>query len=232
MTEKIGEVVNGYAEMVPRHVRGNEYRVLSWRNDSITAHEVDVRSLTCTCEDQALNRTGSEVCDHLAVALYAAPKRITETETAPFYLSESVERAQEAASTASEVVEDLEDAVVRTREKQAEAAHEEPEPEPTETVTERVTVSAVDDWLETGFASPELVDVRDGSHDGQDGVILEPDNGSMPDHVYESFKGLVNSLEDSTAHVGFLDEPCATCGQSDGEFWYHVPVDDGSEVWS
>lgn len=232
MTERIGEAVNGYESMVPRHVRGNQYRVLSWRNDSITAHEVDIRALTCDCEDQALNRTGHEVCDHLAVALYAAPKRITESETAPFYLSEAVERAQEAADQAHDVVEGLEDGLVKTRENQAEAAAEPADETPDETTADPVTVADVDDWLDTGFSQPELVEVYDGAHDGTDGVILEPDNGSMADHVYESFKGLVNAIDDSTAHVGFLDEPCGTCGQKDGEFWYHIPADSDAEVWA
>jgi hypothetical protein len=232
MTERIGEAVNGYESLAPRHVRGNEYRVLSWRHDSITAHEVNVRDLSCTCEDQALNRTGHEVCDHLAVALHEAPKRITETETAPYYLAESVERAQKAADQAHEVVEGLEDGLAKTREKQADAAAGSPEPEPSEPQDGGVSVGDVDDWLETGFASPELVEVRGETHDGTPGVALEPDNQAMADHVYESFKGLVNALEDSNVHVGFGDDPCNTCGGTDGEFWYFIPHDDSSEVWA
>jgi hypothetical protein len=54
----------------------------------------------------------------------------------------------------------------------------------------------------------------------------------MADHIYDSFKSLVNALDGSTAHVGFLDEPCGTCGGQDGQFWYHVPADSDAEVFA
>lgn len=231
MTETIGEAINGFESIKPRHVRGNEYRVLSWRNGSVTAYQVNIKDLSCTCEDQQYNNGGHEICDHLAVALFAAPKRISETETAPFYLAESVDRAEEAAEQAEDVADGLEDALVRTREEQADQAAEPDTATETQASTGGVDVDDVRDWLESGFASPELVSVYDGTHNGEPGVVLEPDNQAMPDHVYESFKGIVNSLNDSSVHVGFGDDPCMYCGNQDGEFFYHVPADDTSEVW-
>jgi hypothetical protein len=48
----------------------------------------------------------------------------------------------------------------------------------------------------------------------------------------ETFKSLVKTLEDSDCHAGFLDDGCSQCGEDDGEYWWFVPEDDSSEVWT
>lgn len=91
-------------------------------------------------------------------------------------------------------------------------------------------VPGVEDWLADQFIAPEHVEVRHGAHGERDGVVLEPDNQSMSNGQYESFKTLVNSIDGSQVHVGFGDDPCQTCGQSDGEFYYFLPRSVAPEV--
>jgi hypothetical protein len=224
--------INGLHDLYPRQIHGHTYRVLSLRNDTNTAHEVDLEEQTCTCKDMEHHRDDQEICDHLAVALFQAPATISLNDSAPYHIRESVERCEKAASVSESAAKGVEDTLVRLRETDAEPEPE-PEPEPVdEDPADPVTPDQVRDFIKTGFSSPELVQIDGGTHDGVPGVALRPDNQSMPDHEYESFKGLVNGLDGSTAHVGFLDEPCQTCGSQDGEFWYHIPADSSAEVFA
>jgi len=51
------------------HIGGNEYRVLSTRNSSVTHYKVDVAEGTCACSDQEYNLSQHEACPHLTKAL-------------------------------------------------------------------------------------------------------------------------------------------------------------------
>jgi len=73
---KIGQAVDGFGMLVPRQVTMHEWRVLSWRNDSITAHKVDSRDLSCTCRDAQYRQEEPDVCDHVAVVLYEAKRQL------------------------------------------------------------------------------------------------------------------------------------------------------------
>jgi hypothetical protein len=92
---KIAEAINGFGELYARHVGGNNYRVLSLRNGSVTAHTVNVHALTCSCEDMEYNTDGAEVCDHLAVALFQAPARISVEDHVLNQLLELYEASQD-----------------------------------------------------------------------------------------------------------------------------------------
>lgn len=72
--EPVAQAINGFAELSMEHTGGCQYSVLSWRNDGLTTHRVNTADLTCTCEDQAFNKDGQQVCDHVAYAVYHAPK--------------------------------------------------------------------------------------------------------------------------------------------------------------
>lgn len=67
------------------------WRVLSTRNDSQTAHKVNTRDLTCSCEDAEWNREGNEVCDHLAHVLTVAPTDMAVGEALNFDLHKQVQ---------------------------------------------------------------------------------------------------------------------------------------------
>lgn len=229
-TNAPAEKINGLEDLYPRQVHHYRWNVLSLRNDEVTAHTVDLQELTCTCADEAYNKTGQEVCDHVAVALFQAPQTITVEDEAVLNLSHVVRDAKRRLESFEQTVTaHASDVKVDGATVESEAADGPQDGQ--ETTAASVTVEEVEDWLETGFGQPELVDVRSGSHNGQQGVVLEPDNQAMSDGVYESFKSLVNSLEDSNVHVGFGDDPCHLCNGQDGEFWYFVPETDSSEVW-
>jgi len=74
--QAIGEAVNGFGQLEPRQVTLHQWRVLSYRNGDLTAHEVHIQELTCSCEDMEFNCEGAEVCDHLAVALHHASRQL------------------------------------------------------------------------------------------------------------------------------------------------------------
>lgn len=68
--------IDGFSDLYPRQTTIHEWRVLSKRNDSVTAHKVNVSDLTCTCEDMAYNKEDNQVCDHVAAALFAAERQL------------------------------------------------------------------------------------------------------------------------------------------------------------
>jgi hypothetical protein len=74
--ETIQEAVNGWGMLKARQVSVDAWRVLSWRNGSMTAHEVDIRALTCDCMDMQTQKQDAQICDHLAAALYQAPRTL------------------------------------------------------------------------------------------------------------------------------------------------------------
>lgn len=90
----IGDAVNGFGQLKARQISIHGWRVLSWRNDSLTAHEVDLRELSCTCPDMQYNsqddRKKREICDHLAVALFAADQTMAVGEALNYELNQQI----------------------------------------------------------------------------------------------------------------------------------------------
>lgn len=97
--EPIAEAVDGYGQLRPRQVTIFEWRVLSWRNDGLTAYEVNLRDLSCTCPDKGYNRDHPEICAHLAVALEHAPKTIDVAEAVNKDLLDQTRALQDAVDT-------------------------------------------------------------------------------------------------------------------------------------
>jgi len=228
-SRKIGEVVNRMEELYPRQMSGSTWRVLSTRNGSLTAHDVDVYDLTCTCGDMEFNTEDPQVCDHIAVALFEAPKRVSIEDHLLSDLLDLYEAEQSALDRSTETTE------ARTTEEVLEDTQPEPETSQettTDTADPDLTQMAddVEDWLSTAVTGMEHIQIYIGGHGGASGVVIEPDNGDMTDGQYEGFKGVVNALDGSEVHVGFTDDPCGNCGEKDGEFYYHVPVSSWSEV--
>jgi len=74
--QAIGQAVNGFKQLEARQISIHEWRVLSYRNGDITAHEVDIKELTCDCMDLQMQKRDAEICDHIAVALHHAPRKL------------------------------------------------------------------------------------------------------------------------------------------------------------
>jgi hypothetical protein len=208
-------------DLHPRQIDRLEWLVLSERNDNITVQRVDLEELTCTCKDKAFNRESREPCAHIVQALLSMDTALDAQDYADAHLTSLVDRAHRAV----EEIEGLEDG--NPSEGPAPASEDRPEPKIGESSPDvgepsKADVDVVNTWLDRNFAQPEKVDVELAAHAGQEGVKLSPDNQNMQDHIYESFKNLVNSVDGSGVHVGFGDDPCHECGQQDGEFYYHL----------
>jgi len=67
------EQINGIDKLHARPLGGHSYVVLSTRNGSVTAHKVDIGTMECPCDDNYYDDSQDGVCDHLAVAIMAAP---------------------------------------------------------------------------------------------------------------------------------------------------------------
>jgi len=61
MSDAIADHVNDFDRLEARQQTLNKWTVLSYRNDSLTAYEVDVKDLSCDCEDMQVNKQGNEV---------------------------------------------------------------------------------------------------------------------------------------------------------------------------
>jgi len=231
MSDVVADQITDFDVLTVRHIGRHDYRVLN--REKGTVSEVDLDDVTCTCEDMAYNRDGGRaVCKHVQMAMFQAPSdRITVEDTAPFYLSEAVDRAQTAAEQAEIVVDDLDKGLTQVRDEQAHNAAQRPHDDTSPAPQANVGLEDVEDWFTDGYANPSLVDIRNGRHNDTQGVILEPDSQAMTDGDSEQFKALIKTLEDSEVHTGFLDDGCNECNVQDDDYWWFIPSDDSSEVW-
>jgi hypothetical protein len=104
---KIGQVVNGFENLYPRMTGHVWATVVSTRGDgNPTAYRVNLQDLTChgpdgdTCPDMKHNVEGAEVCDHIATAIYQAPRQPQLDALAIDGLVDIMDMAQEAADAA------------------------------------------------------------------------------------------------------------------------------------
>jgi len=74
--QAISDAVNGFDQLEARQVTIHEWRVLSYRNGTLTAQQVNIETLDCTCLDLEYNQRGPEICDHIAVALHHATRKM------------------------------------------------------------------------------------------------------------------------------------------------------------
>jgi pyruvate/2-oxoglutarate dehydrogenase complex dihydrolipoamide acyltransferase (E2) component len=108
--EAPGVAINGFGGLYPRMTDVDSGTVLSLRNGQITAYRVNISSLECekrdgtSCEDLEYNCSGQQVCDHLAAAIYSAPRKpdvnAKAIDGATGMLSMAKDAAQSAQSTA------------------------------------------------------------------------------------------------------------------------------------
>lgn len=73
MTDAIAETVTDFGSMDSRKVGLNQYAVLNYSKEKPTAYTVNIRSMTCECEDSTFNGEDHTVCKHLAKAIHQAP---------------------------------------------------------------------------------------------------------------------------------------------------------------
>jgi len=115
----LGDQINGYKNLYPRQRGYNKWNVLSFRGGEPTAYPVSLNDLSCPCEDMQMNKDGSEVCDHIAVALYESKKH---QELGQRVVQDLATHMGQIERTAEEVVEArdaLEGALVQARDAEA-----------------------------------------------------------------------------------------------------------------
>lgn len=225
----IGERVEGWTEIYPRHIGGDKYRVLSTRNDTLTIHKVNIKKISCTCKDDQYNQDRPMVCAHLAAATYVAPQQVTAEDHAVGTLLELARSGQIGVQAAPTETEGLgpEDVMGSDSSPSEEDGGDE---ETYDMASAADGVDTVRDWLEPAITEIEHVSIEAGHHNSLAGVRIEPDNRAMTDGGYEAFKGVVNSIDATTPHVGFTDSGCQSCGEKDDEFYYFVANENLDEV--
>lgn len=115
---ELSEQMGGFTDLDVSQVAYHEYRVLSARNSSITAHEVNVVDLSCTCEDARYNKQGSEICAHLAMCLLTHSSSIEEDAIASRDMRIQLDRVAQIKRD----LEDIRDVEQSVREANAQAA--------------------------------------------------------------------------------------------------------------
>jgi len=84
----------GLGEQDIAHLGGSDYRVLSYRNDSVTTYRVDVETGECDCPDEEHNRDPHEPCAHLAKAITVHTSQYDAKDWAARDMQSMVDRAQ------------------------------------------------------------------------------------------------------------------------------------------
>jgi len=220
------------------------YRVLSYRNDRVTAHEVNVAKLTCTCKDMKHNRVETEVCAHLEKALVVHPAQPDIQEQAVGEALRLTDQLRDAVARAKDAAEELDTGLVKLRDAEAgqaaatsgkggstagsttDGASTPSGPSeghtPAGDVDDDVLMGQARAWLqsEAGITEGYQLEVR--RHAGAQGVAIDPDTDVIPKGQYEGLKSMIKDSDGGTFHVGFGDEPCHACGQSDGEYYLHL----------
>lgn len=172
----VAQAINGFAEMSMEHTAGCNYSVFSWRNGNNTVHRVNTAQMTCTCEDMKWNRDGeTDVCDHVAYAVYHAPNsREVGTEAFNELLDmvssmndyrRALEQRRQSQEKAAEVASTEPDSKPSLEETTPEPTHDPEEKadalrEAFNAVVEDMEVEVGDGgaiWVKTGYDTPETI---------------------------------------------------------------------------
>lgn len=222
-TDAPADQITDFTDLYSRQTGLNRFTILNLAADDPTAYHVNTADLSCQCRDEEFNRSEGETCKHLAYALYTAPK---EQHVDTWMVDQASQAIQDVHNAVQHLSNGHADPSASTDTESAEDGSQ--PPEVAETMDQDQLPEdgeeQVKSWLGTNTPAPELVDVSRGHHNDQIGIQLEPDNQSMSDGQYESFKAVVNNLDGSEVHVGFGDDPCHSCGEDDGEFYYFLPA--------
>lgn len=198
----IDDAISGYQQLAPRQVTIHEWRVLSWRNDDLTAHKVNLRNLTCGCPDQRMNNEDDAVCAHLAAALFAADRTMDVGTALNFDLVERQRELEKIASRLEQTASSVE----------AEASHL------SETAANATQTSQTNSQTTTS-KSPDVKDDAEDLPDSDVGKVeawIESDVGAPAAEysvdVHEQFgsinvhpEGQVDWWKDMTDAVSGLD---------------------------
>lgn len=217
-----GPALEELGDMDVSQVSMNCYLVTNRAGDPPTGYMVDLSAPACECPDAEYNREDGEVCKHLAKANLVAEETITAEVEATRRVGEEVSHLREAVQSLEQTATAQRATDQAEPDSGAAGGPDGDDSEDGDGLTDH-PVDNVRAWADAELAGAGYVEISLGEHNGTEGVVLEPDNRDMPDATYEAFKDQVNAVDDSQVHVGFGDDPCQLCGESDGEFWYFFP---------
>lgn len=156
------EQIPDFAHLDARKVGINQY-VVGSRNGDLRGHLTHIRDLECSCEDMQNNNEGSQICKHLAKAIYAAPKDV-EIEQA------FLELARDEFRRLQDAVDELTEKATHTQLTDAQDTPETTDTQPTKELSETDKVSA---WLDSLGIPPSEYTVFVHSEYGS--INIEPE---------------------------------------------------------
>ena len=215
------EAINGFGDLYPRQIAHHVYAVLSLRNAGPTAHRVDVNEMTCTCDDMYYNQEDDGICDHVAVALYQAPKRVSISEEVTADLAVMMNRLDEASEDARETADALEAGLIAQRDAEADTATE-PDTTASESTQDDsppgrdVDAGEAADRLKGAF-DDVVEDMQVQAHEGWVWVQTgrdTPDELPGPGNV-DPFTAFLQGPE----QIEYIHDDHEAVGQKPGEWW-------------
>jgi hypothetical protein len=189
--QKPGQAINGFEGLYPRMTGQVWATVLSTRNDTVTAYRCKLDELECyaadgsDCPDLSYNHDGSGVCDHIAAAIYQAPKTPDMDAVAMDGALSVLETAQDAADAAHNTAKTLQraraDHALETAENatQADAEPSDEELADAEPVDPAEAAKRLQQEFDEAAEGMEVTDA-----DGKVWVNKTPD---APDWTFEAF---------------------------------------------
>lgn len=213
---KVGQAINGFAEMNMERIGGTQYRVLTWRNGSLRVHQVNTCDVTCTCEDfeYNVNDGDMEVCDHIAYAVYHAPKDRDVDQEAFLNLIGVLSEMNDYKNALEQRRNQMDSADAESAETNDRPSLEETTPEPTHDPQEKaeelqqafdgvvedmqVKAAAGKVWFQTGRDTPE-----DWPFPGAGSTFEAVTGPDVVEYVYEG--------DDGPDHEWYDEKP--------GEWW-------------
>jgi hypothetical protein len=165
------------------------------------------------------NREGNEICKHLMKAILVAPDSLEFSSMAVNdiasllgKLEATVDRV-ETGNTSQTTTEETTDSG------QPDSTGNEPVSETPDNVLQPVR-----EWMDSTLAPAvqDGLDVRQGTHDGKDGVIIEPDYRELSDTQKDTMKSVLKDHDLTGQHTGFGDDGCYVCGKADGDYWFFI----------
>ena len=192
---------DNFAQLEARQVGWHDYRVLSTRNGSVTAHQVEIDSRSCTCEDMHYNVEGQEICAHISKALLVHPSTMDQAAVAARDLEVVVSQARD-------VVRDMKDCLNverRVRSANAQAAVTDDGDDDGDDLPDD-PVELANDWLERQGFDPDDFSVDQHEDYGSINIATE----SLDDEDFNEWMDLVPDLDgmnwDGDNDVNFVKE--------------------------
>lgn len=115
------QTITDFESMTARHVGGHDYVVVNRASGS--ANEVNLREISCTCEDMDYNQHGDGACKHYTYAHHVAPKvRLSVEDGYTQDMARLLIQLRETVAEAEDAAQQFESGLVAQRDAEADTA--------------------------------------------------------------------------------------------------------------